>query len=226
MYRFYIFDLDGTLVNSLADLADSTNHALAQLGLPGHPEEAYRYFVGDGVPMLLRRAAPPNTAEETLARLHSLFDQYYAAHCFDKTKPYAGCEALLAGLNQRGAKTSVLSNKPDAFVGEIVRRLFPAHPFAAVFGKRPQFAKKPDPAALIAMIEELGVPKEQCLYIGDSNVDVFTAHNAGVACCGALWGFRGYEELRKAGAEYFARQPLEVLKAGQRPLEPTLEELT
>jgi phosphoglycolate phosphatase len=208
--QFCIFDLDGTLVNSLEDLADATNYALRLQGFPTHPVDQYRRFVGDGVVMLLQRAAPQPCSSEELKRLHSDFDQYYSVHCFDKTRPYEGCEALLHSLSQNQIPFGVLSNKPHQFVGEIVRRLFPNAAFASVAGKRPGYEKKPDPAALNEMIRIQGAEKKRCLYIGDSDVDVYTAHNAGIRCCGALWGFRGYQELSLAGADYFAAAPLDV----------------
>lgn len=211
MTQFCIFDLDGTLVNSLEDLADATNRALRLQGFPEHPVDAYRQFVGDGVLLLLRRAAPKGCTQEQLDLLKEDFDRWYGEHSFDKTRAYDGCAALLAELQQRGVRTAVLSNKPDEFVGEIVKRYFPEAPFFAVYGKRPQFEKKPDPAALNEMIRESGVPKEACLYIGDSDVDVFTARNAGVRCGGALWGFRGKQELEEAGAHCLAAAPADVL---------------
>ena len=212
MTQFCIFDLDGTLVNSLEDLAAATNHALRQQGFPTHPTDAYRHFVGDGILMLLRRAAPEGTGQEILEQLHRGFDEYYAAHCFDHTRPYPGCAELLEILSQKGVACAVLSNTPDEFVGEIVKRLYPDFSFSSVFGKRPGFEKKPDPAALNEMIRQQGVSKKSCLYIGDSNVDVYTAHNAGIRCCGALWGFRGYEELKQAGADYLAATPMDICR--------------
>lgn len=210
--QFCIFDLDGTLVNSLEDLADATNHALKLQGFPTHPVERYRQFVGDGIVLLMRRAAPELCSEQALRQLHQDFDQYYSNHCFDKTRPYEGCVQLLESLSQKGIPFAVLSNKPDQFVGDIVRKLFPGIAFTSVFGKRPGYEKKPDPAALNEMIRLQETEKQRCLYIGDSDVDVFTAHNAGVRCCGALWGFRGYQELERAGADCFASSPMDVCK--------------
>lgn len=212
MTRFCIFDLDGTLVNSLEDLADATNRALRLQGFPEHPYDAYRQFVGDGVPLLLRRAAPQGCTAEQLDALKLEFDRWYGTHSFDKTRAYDGCASLLKELEKRRIFTAVLSNKPDEFVGEIVRRYFHEAHFTAVYGKRPHYEKKPDPAALNEMIRECGVKKEECLYIGDSNVDVYTAHNAGVRCCGALWGFRGQKELEEAGANCLAAVPNDILK--------------
>jgi phosphoglycolate phosphatase len=210
MTRFCVFDLDGTLVDSLADLAAATNKALARHGLPQHPVQSYRRFVGDGVVQLLRRAAPQGSTDVLLKELHEEFDDYYGAHCFDQTRPYQGCGELLRRLAEAGVRTAVLSNKPDAFACKIVQRLFPDAAFFSVCGSRAGVPKKPDPAALNRMILQAGVPKEQCLYVGDSDVDVMTAHNAGVRCCGALWGFRGREELQNAGADCLAQDPAGV----------------
>ncbi len=210
-FSLCVFDLDGTLLNTLADLAASTNYALAQLGYPTHPVERYKRFVGDGILTLLQRAAGPNPVEEeTLAQLKTLFDQHYDIHRFDQTAPYPGCCSMLEHLQEAGLLLAVLSNKPDEFVGDLLCRYFPSVRFFEAVGKRPGYAKKPDPAALLDLIARSGVEKSRCLYIGDSDVDVYTAHNAGIACCGALWGFRGYEELKNAGADCFAQEPGQV----------------
>ena len=213
MIRFCAFDLDGTLINSLDDLADSMNEALRTFGFPTHPADAYRYFVGDGVLLLIQRAAPVGCPQETLAALHRAFDECYSRRCFEKTRPYPGCEQMLRALTKSGVRVAVLSNKPDAFVARIVKRYYGDIPFAEVYGKRPGFEKKPNPKALLAMMAKQRVEKPECLYVGDSNVDVFTAKNAGVTSCGALWGFRGEEELRTAGADFLAQTPMDVQKA-------------
>lgn len=202
MYKAVIFDLDGTLVNSLYDLADSMNKALAACGLPVHPMDAYRRFVGNGRAVLVERAVgETRLTPDIKARVTELFDQDYAVHCLDKTRPYGGIREMLDELNAIGVKTAVLSNKPDEFVKEMMGRLFPAFPFTLAWGKKPQFKEKPDSGALFAMLGEMGVSKEECLYVGDSDVDVYTAKNAGLPFCGAEWGFRGKQELTGAGAK-------------------------
>lgn len=210
MTEFCIFDLDGTLLDTLEDLAVSVNYALEKNGLPQHPIDSYRYFVGDGVLMLIRRASKSED-ESLLQAVKEDFDQHYNVHRFDRTRPYDGVRALLEALEERKIPTAVLSNKPDEFVGDLMKRYFPGISFFATFGKRPGVAKKPDPAALNQLIAQKGVAKSACLYVGDSNVDVETAHNAGIRCCGAEWGFRGYQELKEAGADCFAKTPLDVL---------------
>lgn len=211
MTEFCIFDLDGTLLDTLEDLAVSVNYALEKNGLPQHPIDSYRYFVGDGVLMLIRRASGSGD-EVLLQKLKEDFDSHYQVHRFDKTHPYSGARALLEALREKKIPMAVLSNKPDEFVGDLMKRYFPGISFFATFGKRPGMAKKPDPAALNQLIAQSGVKKENCLYVGDSNVDVETAHNAGIRCCGAEWGFRGYQELKEAGADCFAKDPLGVLQ--------------
>lgn len=212
MTKFCIFDLDGTLLDTLEDLAVSTNYALEKNGLKAQPIDSYRYFVGDGALMLIRRAAGTQD-EGLLQRLKADFDSHYDVHRFDKTHPYPGARGLLEAMEAQKIPMAVLSNKPDEFVGDLMKRYFPGISFFATFGKRPGVAKKPDPAALNQLIRQSGVKKAECLYVGDSNVDVETAHNAGIRCCGAEWGFRGYEELKEAGADCFAKTPLDVLEA-------------
>lgn len=212
MTEFCIFDLDGTLLDTLEDLAVSVNYALEKNGLPQHPIDSYRYFVGDGVLTLIRRAS--GSGDEGLVKaLKADFDRYYNVHRFDRTRPYDGARELLEALAKRNIPAAVLSNKPDEFVGDLMKRYFPGIFFFAAVGKRPGVAKKPDPAALNQLIAQKGAEKPACLYVGDSNVDVETAHNAGIRCCGAEWGFRGYRELKEAGADCFAKVPLDVLAA-------------
>lgn len=212
MYKAVIFDLDGTLVNSLYDLAGSMNKALAACCLPVHPIDAYRRFVGSGRAVLVERAVGEmRLTPEIKARVTDLFDQDYSAHCMDKTGPYDGIRGMLDELNAMGVKTAVLSNKPDEFVKEMMRKLFPGFPFTLAWGKKPQFKEKPDSGALFAMLSELGVLKEECLYVGDSDVDVYTAKNAGLPFCGVEWGFRGKQELIGAGAEATVKTARELL---------------
>ncbi len=211
--KLCVFDLDGTLIDSLEDLAVSMNVALTRYGLPVHPVDDYRLFVGSGVKNLILRAAAPHPCpEELLAGLREAFDLHYNAHCFDHTRPYPGCMELLGALKEQGVQAAILSNKPDRFVGEIARRLFPEIPFSVVWGNRPEYPIKPDPASLLETIRLSGARPEDCLYIGDSDVDVFTAKNAGVKSCGACWGFRGEEELRSAGVDVLLTHPLDLIR--------------
>jgi len=160
-----LFDLDGTLLNTLEDLADSMNAALAGMGLPQHPLDAYRYFVGDGVETLADRALPPErNGPEIRGPLIQSFREIYSRNWAAKTRPYAGIPALLQALASRDIRTVVLSNKPDAMTRLIVAHYFPAHPFAFVQGARPEVPKKPDPAAALGMAHALGLPTAAFLY--------------------------------------------------------------
>ncbi len=208
--QLFVFDLDGTLINSLEDLAESTNRALAQNGFPQYPAQRYRTFVGDGVGMLVKRALGSAATPENEEKILAGFNREYAAHYADHTRPYPGIPGALLALAQKGVRCAVLSNKPDHFVKEIVARMFPGFSFAWVQGKAEGFARKPDPASLLHILQSLAAPKEGVLYIGDSNVDIETGKRAGVETCGVTWGFRGRAELEAAGASYVAQTPGEL----------------
>lgn len=208
----FIFDLDGTLINSLADLAEAMNVTLKKLGYPTHPDEAYQYFVGDGLRELVVRALPEGEAtEEAVEKVSDGFNRYYDAHYLVHTKVYPGIPELLQELKGKGAKLAVLSNKPDLFAQKIVQGLFGESLFDLVQGKVPQFATKPDPASLRYAMGKLAVSPEEVTYVGDSDVDVFTGKNAGVEAVGAGWGFRGRKELEAAGAAFVAEDASQLL---------------
>lgn len=207
-----LFDLDGTLLDTLDDLAGAMNRALVAGGWATHPVAAYRRFVGDGVEMLARRALPPGAPEETVKATLAAFMADYQGHWADATAPYPGVPELLVELAARGVPTAVLSNKPDRYMAPIVARFFPGHSFAVVSGQRPGLPRKPDPAGALAVAAEMGVAPGRILYLGDSDVDMRTAVAAGMEPCGALWGFRGREELLAAGARRLAARPGEVLE--------------
>ncbi len=204
-----IFDLDGTLLDTLGDLADATNWALNQLGYPAHPTEPYRYFVGNGARVLCQRALPEDARDEkTVERLRSLFDLRYRGHLFDRTVPYEGIPQLLDELKQEGFHLGVVSNKPDPFVQTIVGRYFPGI-FEGVSGQQGKLTK-PDPTGVNRLLALFGVSPDETLYVGDSCVDIQTAKNALTHSCGAAWGFRGEEELQREGAELIAHIPEEI----------------
>ncbi len=213
MIKLCIFDLDGTLINSLADLAEAMNHALAAAGFAGHPVESYRKMVGNGVSVLADRAAggkdklTPETKEKLLAE----FSAYYTVHCMDNTRPYEGIPQMLDRLTELGVKYAVNSNKPDGFSKKIVGTLFPEHDFAEVWGKRDGCNIKPAPDGVNGIMSKLGVERDEVMYIGDSDVDVYTAQNADVRFCGVKWGFRSVEELTSAGAEAVASSPEDII---------------
>jgi phosphoglycolate phosphatase len=207
-----LFDLDGTLLDTLADLADSTNRCLARLGLPGHPVEAYRYFVGDGLTNLALRTLPVERRDPgTVEALKDLFNRDYHEHWADRTRPYEGITGLLDALSALGRPMAILSNKPHAFTVEMVRHFFSAWKFAAVFGARDSHPRKPDPAAALEASAAMGLSPAQLLYAGDTGTDMETARNAGMFAVGVLWGFRPRAELLDSGAQALVSRPAELL---------------
>lgn len=204
-----LFDLDGTLLDSLADMTAAMNASLARFGFPPHDQASYRLFIGDGVETLARRVLPEGAREDEAAwkALVAAMREEYAARWHRATTPYAGIPELLDALVSWGLTLAVLSNKPDDFAKAQVAHFFPSTPFAAVFGVRPGVPKKPDPTAARQLAEALHIPAARWLYLGDSNTDMATAKAAGMVACGALWGFRGEGELRAAGADHLLDAP-------------------
>lgn len=210
-----IFDLDGTLLDTLEDLADSVNAVLGQLGFPGHPLQSFKYFVGDGVENLLRRALPAERCDAaTVGQAVALMRAEYGRRWADKTRPYPGIPGLLDALTARGTPMAVLSNKPDEFTRLCVGRLLPRWQFATVVGARPGQPRKPDPTAALEIARQLQVAPSQILYLGDTNTDMRTAVAAGVFPVGVLWGFRTAEELTASGAKVLIAKPEELLGNG------------
>lgn len=211
MIKLVVFDLDGTLVDSVSDLADSVNAVLEEYGFPTHETEKYYRFVGDGTMKLVERALPSDVSDKELAeKIHLDFAKRYSEHCLDKTAPYEGIATALERLKACGIKTAVASNKTDAFAKKIVSELFVGHSFCKVLGSREGVMKKPSPQILLEIIKNEGVTAEQTLYVGDSDVDVMTGHNAGVKVCGCAWGFRGEKELLNEGCDYLAYKPADL----------------
>lgn len=205
MKRICIFDLDGTLVDSLADLADAVNAGLRAMGLPEHPTDAYAAMVGNGTKKLCERALPVDCTER-IDELHTLFSVEYALHSLDKTRPYDGIPALLQALRAQGCLLAVASNKPQAFAETIVRECFGTELFAAVRGS----ACKPAPDAISALLDTLGADRDEAVLLGDSDVDLFTAKNAGIASLACGWGYRSVESLLAAGAPFVANNPAQA----------------
>ncbi|MBR3631491.1 MAG: HAD family hydrolase [Elusimicrobiaceae bacterium] len=213
MKKLVIFDLDGTLLNTIADLAAATNQALVQLGFPMHKEEAYLQFVGNGIYKLFERALPEqNRSAEDIARVKELFVPYYNAHGTDLTVPYAGITELLETLQQRGIKLAVASNKYQAATSELIAHYFPTISFTAVYGQREGFPTKPHPMLVEKICQESAVSSADTLYVGDSEVDMQTAQNAGVQACAVTWGFRSLSLLQSYHPAYVAHKAADILK--------------
>lgn len=202
-YNPIIFDLDGTLLNTLGDLAAAGNYALERSGFPAHAEEEYRYFVGNGIPKLIERICPPNSNTETLERVHKIFSEYYDKHKSDRTKPYCGMTELLAELKARGITAVCNTNKDYAF-SETLLRSFYGDTLAEIVGAGLGYDTKPDPAAALYLAEKYAADGARPLYVGDSSVDMQTALNAHIDGCGVLWGFRGRAELERYSPTYIA----------------------
>lgn len=211
MVKLFIFDLDGTLVNSLEDLADATNYALKKHGYATHELSKYRYFVGDGVLKLIERAIlEDGNKSDKVMQLIEEFNFYYEKHFSDKTRPYDGITELIKELKEKGIKVAVASNKPDDFTKKIVKTFFGDN-FDIVRGQIEGVPKKPDSSIAINIMHELNVSKEETVFVGDTNIDIRTARNAGTKSVGCLWGFRDYKELAEAGADNIAEKPADIL---------------
>lgn len=212
MFKAIIFDLDGTLLNTLDDLADSCNYVLAQKGYPTFAAERYRSFVGNGAAILMTRIHPQGTSQEELNDSLEKFTAYYSAHKDIRTAPYPGIPDLLKKLKAEGIRLCVLSNKPHEISVQIVRQYFGDDAFDIIQGKSPRFPVKPDPTSCDYLIGKLGLDRREVLYVGDSQVDMQTGRNAGLTRCGVCWGFRSEEELKAEGADYLARSADDILK--------------
>lgn len=209
MIKALLFDLDGTLVNSLEDLKNSTNFALDKMGFPVHETECYKYFVGDGMAKLIERALPEDKKDkETIQNTLKIFLEHYAQHYVDKTVPYDGIVQLLDELTSY--KLAIISNKNQEMATVVVKKLL-GDKFQIVCGKRENYPTKPDPKLTLEIISELGVKPSECVFIGDSGMDMAVAKNAGCIALGVLWGFRKEDELRENGADYIASAPAEIL---------------
>ena len=212
-YRALISDLDGTLLDTLEDLADSVNAALARLGLPQHEVDAYRYFVGDGRRAMALRALPEDHRDEaTLGLLIAHIGEEYDRRCANHTQPYEGITELLDALTARGVRMAILSNKPHSYTEAMVSRLLPNWSFEFVLGESPSIPRKPDPAGALHIAEQMGIKPEECLYIGDSGVDMQTATAAGLYAVGVLWGFRTADELLSNGAKVLVEKPADIIR--------------
>lgn len=211
MTRLIIFDLDGTLLNTIDDLATSTNYALRQYGYPEHELAAYPYFVGNGITRLIERALPENARQEDrIAQLREKFVDYYQKHKTDLSRPYPGIPELLHKLQQKGMTLAVASNKYHAGTTELIRHFFGDQLFSVVLGQRDNIPVKPHPAIVHDILSQTGIKNSEALFVGDSGVDMQTALNSGITSIGVTWGFRPRQELAECGACYIVNKPEEI----------------
>ena len=209
-YKAVIFDLDGTILDTLQDLANSVNHALRTHGYPERTLDEVRGFIGNGIRVLMRRSCPADISEAAQEEALATFRVHYDAHCKDFTGPYGGIHDLLAALKERGIRTAVVSNKIEPAVIVLCDEHFPGA-FEYMVGNRPDLAPKPSPDSVNEVIGKMGLDKKDIVYIGDTEVDIQTADNAGIDCIGVDWGFRDGDYLRDLGAKYIVNTPMEVL---------------
>ena len=210
MIKAVIFDLDGTLTDTIGDLAAAVNYVLEKNGFPTHDEEKYFYFVGTGSYNLVKKASPEGIGEEKLFSMLDEFFAFYGEHYLDKTVPYDNVSETLALLKQKGIKLAVCSNKIQNMTEKVVEKYFGGI-FTYVFGQNDRFPLKPDPAAPLWIAEQIGVKPSEVMFVGDSGVDMKTGKNAGFTSVGVSWGFRTVEELLENGADYIINNPLELL---------------
>lgn len=211
-YKAVLFDLDGTLLNTIDDLAESTNTVLERMGFPVNDVDKYKYFVGNGVYNLVKRALPEDKRDDiTVRTCTDAMLEEYNKRLTKKTRPYEGIPELLDCLSSKGIRMAILSNKPDAATQQIVGELLGKWDFEAAFGEREGVPRKPDPTAVYQVVQSMGLKPQDFLYLGDSGVDMETANAAGMFAVGALWGFREAEELKKAGARVLITKPDELI---------------
>jgi len=212
MKKLVIFDLDGTLLNTIADLANSTNYALGRLGINAHPLESYNTFVGNGIRKLFERALPVTfRSPEMVEKVRSLFIPYYDVHNADLTTVYPGIPELLATLQDKGVKIAVASNKYQKASQKLMEHFFPEIQFCSVLGQREGIPVKPNPSIVLELLKTAGATAQETLYVGDSGVDMQTARNAQVESVGVTWGFRSLEELQANGASHIIHKPEELI---------------
>jgi len=206
-----IFDLDGTLLDTIDDIADSMNQALENQGRTPYDVESYKIFVGRGVDELVKAVLKEDASHQSLFDvIRADYREYYRLWQNHKTKPYAGIVTLLQDLLEKDIKVCVLSNKPDADTVKVIAHYFPNYPFFEVYGQRTGYAVKPDPQSVLEIIDKLGYQKAEILYIGDTATDMQTAVNANLTAVGVLWGFRQKDELLKGGASFIISHPSEL----------------
>lgn len=216
MKKLAIFDLDGTLLNTIADLGQACNHALKELGYTPHPIRAYNYMVGNGVRKLIEKAQP-DADEATVDKLLEIFKDFYNEHCTDKTLPYPGIPELLSNLKDNGLSLAVASNKYESAVVKIINHFFGENYFDVVMGNVEGLPRKPDPSIIFSILLKHPTPKSEVMFIGDSGIDIETGKRAGVESIGVTWGFRSKYELRQACADHIVSSPEEILNFLEDP---------
>ncbi len=205
-----IFDMDGTVLNTLDDLTDAVNYVFSKFDLPPRDKEDYRHFFGNGIGYAMKCAAPTGTPDALFDQMIPVFREYYDAHCLDKTAPYEGILDLMKALYDKGYKMAIVSNKIDSAVKELNEKFFSKYVSVAI-GEKPGVKRKPAADTVLTALSELGSSRSEAIYVGDSEVDLQTARNSGLPCIAVLWGFRDKDLLAKNGATTFATAPADVL---------------
>lgn len=213
-FQAVIFDLDGTILDTLEDIQSAVNHVLNENGFPARDLDFVRRAVGNGMRKLICRSLPPSRQEDNalIDRCTAQMKEYYLTHWSEKTQPYSGIRELLCFLKESGIPAAVLTNKPDAAAKRMVPHWYGDVPFACVLGDRDGVPRKPDPTVALAIARQLDAEPERVLLVGDSSPDVMTAKNAGMVSAGVLWGFRSERELREAGADFIAHTPQDLIR--------------
>lgn len=210
MINTVVFDMDGTVLNTLDDLTDAVNYVFSQFSLPPRSQEDYRKFFGNGIGYAMKCAAPEGTPDSLFDKMIPIFREYYDEHCLDKTRPYDGILELMKALKDKGYKMAIVSNKIDSAVKELNERFFSEYVSVAI-GEKPGIKRKPAADTVIAALNELGSSRDEAVYVGDSEVDLQTARNSGLPCIAVLWGFRDKDLLVENGATTFAYTPEDVI---------------
>lgn len=211
-YTSIIFDLDGTLLDTLSGLSSTCNLVLARYGFPLHRQEEYRYFVGDGLTILMERITPEGTGKPIIDECCELFTQLYSKDWKSTCMPYEGIFEMVCALKENSFNIAVLTNKPHAFASIFVENFFPGDIFSLVYGQRDGFAKKPDPGVALEIAGKLGSQPGDTVFVGDSGVDIATGKAAGMLTVGVTWGFRSITELKEHHADIIINSPMELLR--------------
>lgn len=212
MFKGVIFDLDGTLLNTLHDLSDSVNIALAAKGYPQHEYETYKKKIGKGMRSLIKVSLPANAREEEeISDVVKIFSEAYAKNYMNKTAPYEHITEILQALNEKGIKIGVNTNKKMEYAKNLIGKFFPDIPFFGVLGEQEGIPNKPNPTSALKIAEMMELRPEEIIYFGDSGIDIQTGKNAGMAAAGVLWGFRDKDEFIENGADHIIKEPKEIL---------------